>query len=411
METIEAQTLAAPAPQTKLGEKGFIVYIAFLSAFIPLSTDIYLPALPSMVENLNTTPALVNLTIVFFFVFFALGTLFWGPLSDKYGRKPVLLAGLLLYTLASFLCVFSTSIYALIIFRVLQAIGCGSATAISNAIIKDSFEGERRGKILAIVQSMALTSPIVAPVIGAFILNAMSWRGVFIVLTVIGVISVAGTFLMDETLTKKSTGNILATIKKLRGAVQNKSLMYLLFTFAFMQIAFMSYITGSSYIYVDGFGVSEQMYSFYFSANAVFLLLGPLLYIQAAKRFNYRSIIKFSFLVVAVCGLMILLFGNTGPLVFCLILIPASLFGNMLGPIRMNLMIEQVDDDMGAASSIIMCTFTLIGSIGMLLISIDFINKVTLMGSLYLAMSLICLAAWLKVSRLPIIRHLDYAKK
>jgi MFS transporter, DHA1 family, multidrug resistance protein len=407
MENIEARTAYVPIAQTKLGDKGFVAYIAFLAAFIPLSTDIYLPALPSMVESLDTTPALVNLTIILFFIFFALGTLFWGPMSDKYGRKPVLLAGILLYTVASLSCVFSTNIYALILFRVLQAIGCGSATSISNAIIKDSFEGERRGKILAIVQSMALTSPIVSPVIGAFILGVMSWRGVFVVLTIIGLISAAGTFLMVETLEKKSEGNILTAIKKLGGAFQNKALMYLLITFALMQIATMSYITGSSYIYVDGFGVSEQAYSFYFAANAVFLLLGPLLYIQAEKLFNYRSIIRTSFIIVATSGLLIMIFGNISPLIFCLILIPASLFGNMLGPIRMNLMIEQVDDDMGAASSVIMCSFTLIGSIGMLLISADFMNKVILMGSLYLIMSLICLFAWLKVSKMPIIRHLN----
>lgn len=93
--------------QKYLGEKGFIVFIAFLGAFIPLSTDVYLPALPRMVESLNTTTSMVNLTLVFFFIFYAVGTLFWGPLSDKYGRKPILLVGLSIYTVASILCIFS----------------------------------------------------------------------------------------------------------------------------------------------------------------------------------------------------------------------------------------------------------------------------------------------------------------
>ena len=407
MQNIEVQAAPAVVMQTKLGEKGFIAFIAFLGAFIPLSTDIYLPALPSMVEHLDTTPTLINLTIIFFFIFYALGTLFWGPLSDKFGRKPVLLVGLLFYSAASFFCIFAGDIYALIVFRILQAIGCGSATAISNAIIKDSFVGEKRGKILAIVQSLSTTSPIVSPVLGAFILGITTWRGIFIVLAFIGLISVIGTLLMDETLQHRSEGNLLVTMKKLGGALQNKSLMYLLITFSLIQIAFMSFITASSYIYVDGFGVSEKVYSLYFSANAVFLMLGPMVYIQASKHVNYRILIRVCYSVVAISGLMILLFGKTGPLIFFLALFPASLFGSMVNPIRMNLMIEQVPHDMGAASSVIMCTITLFGAIGMLIISSDVINRVILLGILYLAMGIASLSAWLIVSRLPIIKHLD----
>jgi DHA1 family bicyclomycin/chloramphenicol resistance-like MFS transporter len=393
--------------QTKLGERGFIVFLAFLGAFVPISTDVYLPALPKMVDNLNTTPTLVNLTIVLFFIFYAVGTLFWGPFSDKYGRKPVLLMGLLVYTISSFLCIFAANVYALILFRIFQAIGCGAATAISNAIVKDYYFGEKRGRILAIVQSLSTTSPIVSPVIGAFILGITTWRGIFVFLAVVGVISVIGTFMMVETIETKSTGNMMDTLNKLAATMQNKSLMVLLFTFALIQIAFMSFITASSYIYVDGFGVSEKMYSFYFSMNAVFLLLGPLFYIQALKLVNYRTIIKGSFIIMAISGLLVVLIGNFSPLFFCLALIPASFFANMQGPARMNLMIEQVDKDMGAASSVIMCTFTLFGAIGMMLISIEGINKILLIGGLYMLIGMISLIAWLFVSRMPIVKHLD----
>ena len=407
MQNIEIQAAPAAVTQSRLGEKGFIAYIAFLSAFVPLSTDMYLPALPSMVDHLNATPAVVNLTIVLFFVFYAVGTLFWGPFSDKYGRKPVLLVGLSLYTLASFMCIFAGNVYLLIVYRVLQAIGCGSATAISNAIIKDAYTGEKRGRILAIVQSLTMASPIISPVIGAFLLGVTSWRGIFALLSVIALFSVIATFMMDETHHSLSEGNILLTLKKLPNVFRNKSLVYLLITFALIQIATMSFVTASSYIYVDGFGVSEKTFSLYFAANAIFYLVGPLLYIEIFKHINYRLLIRISYIIFALSGLMMVLIGRTGPLIFSLCLLPASLFGSIIGPVRMNLMIEQVTHDMGAASSVIMCTFTLFASIGMMLISSDFINRVLLLGILYCAMGIISLAAWVMVSKMPIIKHLD----
>ncbi len=405
MDNITIEEEQVKSSQKYLGDKGFIVFIAFLGAFIPLSTDIYLPALPRMVESLHTTPGMVNLTLIFFFLFYAGGTLVWGPLSDKYGRKPVLLIGLSIYTAASILCIFSTNVYELIAFRILQSIGCGSATAVSTAIVKDLYSGKKRVRILAIVQSMATTSPIVSPMIGAFILNVLSWRGVFVALSLVGVVSVAGSVAMQETIGARSEGNIKDALGRLGVVARNKGFITLLLTFALLNIAFMSFISASSYIYVDGFGVSEKGYSYYFAANAVFLLLGPMVYIRISKYIHYKTIIKAVYVVVALCGLLLITVGSKGPLVFCLCLIPASFCGNILGPPRTNLLIEQVQGDTGAASSLMGCTFTLFGSIGMLLISIGSANRVVLMGTLYLIIGIISLVSWLILLKKPYIRH------
>ncbi|MDN5316461.1 MAG: transporter, family, multidrug resistance protein [Thermoanaerobacterium sp.] len=400
------QKNTAKKTQKYLGEKGFVLFIAFLSAFIPLSTDAYLPALPRMVESLNTTASMINLTLVLFFIFYAVGTLFWGPLSDKYGRRPILIIGLSIYTAASILCIFSSSVYTLILYRILQSIGCGSATAVSTAIIKDLYSGKKRVRILAITQTIATTSPIVSPVIGAFILSVFSWRGVFIVFSIIGVISVAGSLAMEETISFRSEGSIFHAIGRLGAIAKNKSFRCLLLTFALLNIAFMSFITGSSYIYVNGFGVSEKVYSYYFSVNAVFLLLGPMVYIRLSKYFHYKTIINAAYIVITISGLLLITIGNLGPIVFCLSLIPASLFGNILGPPRTNLMIEQVHGDIGAASSLIGFTFTLFGSIGMVIISTDFVNRVVLIGALYFTIGIVSLVLWSIVSKKPYVKHI-----
>lgn len=390
--------------QKILGEKDFIIFIAFLGAFIPLSTDVYLPALPRMVDSMNTTTSMINLTLVLFFLFYAAGTLFWGPVSDKYGRKPVLMVGLSLYTIASILCIFAVNVYALILYRILQSIGCGAATAVSTAMVKDTYNGEKRIKILAIVQTMSTTSPIVSPVLGAFILSVLSWRGVFAVLSLIGIISLTGTFLMEETITYRSKESVLRTIGRLKIVAKNKAFISLLIMFSLLNIAFMSFISASSYIYVDGFGVSEKMYSFYFSANAVFLLLGPMVYLKLSRYIHYKFIIKIAYIVITISGMSLLVIGRKAPELFCLSLIPASLFGNILGPPRTNLMLEQVEGDTGAASSLLGCVFTVFGSFGMLIIAANFLDKVVLMGILYIVVGIISLILWGILSRKSFIK-------
>ena len=129
--------------QKYLGKKGLVIFLALLSAFVPLSTDLYLPALPTMTQYFHVQVYQTNLTLILFFIFYSLATLVWGPLSDKYGRRTVLIIGLSMYAVASGLCAVSLSIYQLMFFRVLQAIGCGAASATATAIVKDAYQGKK----------------------------------------------------------------------------------------------------------------------------------------------------------------------------------------------------------------------------------------------------------------------------
>ena len=237
------------AAQDRLGRKGLVIFLALLSAFVPLSTDLYLPALPTMTKFFHVPEYQTNLTLILFFIFYSLATLIWGPLSDKYGRRPVLLAGLSIYAVAGGLCALSTDIYLLMFFRVVQAVGAGAASAVATAIVKDVYRGKRRESILALVQSMVVISPAVAPVIGALLLNLTSWRGVFVTQALLGLLVIAGAAAFRETLEAGHSGSIAYTLGRLGVVLKNPAFSSLLLIFSMVSITTMAFISSSSYIY------------------------------------------------------------------------------------------------------------------------------------------------------------------
>ncbi|MDQ7094426.1 multidrug effflux MFS transporter [Desulfosporosinus sp. PR] len=395
-------------PQKYLGEKGFLTLIGFLSAFIPLSTDLYLPALPRMAENFQVSPGLINLTLILFFLFYAAGSLFWGPLSDKYGRRRILLIGLVLYTLASALCALAGNVYQLIGFRVIQAIASGAATAVGQAVVKDSYGGRKRVSVLALVSSMTMISPIVAPVLGALLLRFTSWRGVFAALAVIGfLITIAG-FAMEETIEERYSGGILQSLGRLKVVAQNPGFLILLLTFSLMGIAMMSFISSSSYIYVGQFGLTEQVYSYYFAFNALFMVIGPLLYTRVARYLKRNFIISLSYVITGLSGFFVSLIGDMSPVIFALTLLPATLAGSITRPPTANLMLEQQTSDTGAAVSLMSCAFTVFGSIGMIIISLDWANRIRVMGLMYAVLALVSFVIWSLISQKPFVQKVTH---
>lgn len=392
--------------QKYLGKKGLIGLIAFLSAFVPLSTDLYLPALPGMAMFFGVSTDLANLTLILFFVFFAAGTLFWGPLSDKYGRRPVLLIGLSIYSLAGFLCAGSGDIYHLIIFRILQAVGGSGAFAVATAMIKDVYEIENREAILALVQSMVLISPMTAPVLGAFLLRFTSWRGIFLVLGGIGLLALAGSIALQETIDKRYTGTMLQAWGRLGKVARNPGFTILLIIFSMLSVSSMAFIAASSYIYINSFGLSEQVYSYYFALNALGMITGPMLYMRLSRRFLRRSIIMACFAAVSVSGLMIALLGNIMPMVFALTLLPATVMASCVRTPGANLMLEQQEEDTGSASALMSCFGILMGSLGMTIISLSWSDPILVLGEMNILAGLTCLILWRMLANRPFIKQI-----
>jgi len=380
------------------GDKRFVVLLAYLSAFGPFSTDLYLPALPGMAEYFQAPISQVNMTIIAFFLFFGIGTLFWGPLSDKYGRKPILLTGVGLYTAGSALSACAGGIHQLIAFRILQAIGGGAIIAVAIAIVKDTYSGRRRESILAVIQSIMLLAPIIAPIPGALILQFTSWRGAFWVMTGLGCIGFLGSLTLAETLRIRYAGTIPQALGRLIVVLRNPSFAVLLVLFSFMAIPMMAYVAGSSYMYIQHFGLTEMQFSYFFVLNAIFCPVGPMLYVLLSKRFRRGSIIVFGFIMFIVSGVLIICVGTHSPWFLVASVVPMTIFGGAVRPPGAHLLLEQQKEDTGSASSLMSCFGILFGSIGMLMISIDWNDLVPILGTLTLLSGLASVFLWLAIA-------------
>ncbi|MDI3481639.1 MAG: transporter, family, multidrug resistance protein [Tepidanaerobacteraceae bacterium] len=392
--------------QEYLGNKGLIIFLALLSAFVPLSTDLYLPALPTMTKYFQTQDYLTNLTLILFFVFFSIGTLIWGPLSDKYGRRPVLLVGLIGYIVASFLCSTALNVYQLIFFRILQATGGSVASALATAIVKDVYEGRKRESILALVQSMVVICPAVAPVIGALLLKITSWRGVFVTQALLGIVTFVGALAFQETLEARSNGSIMQTIGRLGVVLKNPGFTFLLIIFSMLSITSMAFISASSYIYQDVFMLSSQVYSYYFAFNAAGMLAGPLIYLKLSARFKRFSIINACFITIVLSGIFIYALGNTGPQAFAIMLLPATIAASCTRPPSTFFMLEQQKEDAGSASSLMSSFATVMGSAGMVIVSFVPGNLVKLVGAVNIVFGMICGLMWLAATKGPVLNKL-----
>ncbi|MGR5360543.1 multidrug effflux MFS transporter [Vibrio mediterranei] len=383
--------------QPILGQKGTLFFLVIISAFPPLTIDLYLPALPTMVDIFNTTESMVNLTLSSYFVTYAIGLLFWGPLSEKFGRKPILLIGIGAYMLASIACAMAGSIEHLIGSRVLQAFAGSAITVVSTAIVKDMFEGREREKIMATIMSLVIIAPMVAPVLGAFLLKVASWRMMFVTLAVFGALASILAMCYRETLQSQYTGSLARSWTRLGVVMTNPRFVMLLCIFSIAPMALMAFLAAGSYIYINGFGLTEQEFSYYFAFNAMCASLGPSIYMKLSRHTSVQKVITLCFLILALMGVLTLTIGSTAPWVFALIAAPATLMVIMMRVPGTNLMLDQQDKDTGSAVALIQFFAMICGSTGMLLVSMRPEALIANLGMIQLAIGILGGLLWFVV--------------
>lgn len=381
--------------QPILGNTGTLIFLVIISAFPPLSTDLYLPALPNMVEALRTNQSMINLTLSSYFIVYAFGLLFWGPLSEKFGRKPILLIGASIYVVASFLCANANDIQQLIGFRIIQAFGGSAVTVVATAIIKDLYSGRDRERIMATIMSLVVIAPMIAPVIGAMLLKIATWQMIFVFLGIFGLVAIALSLCLKETLESRYTGSVTSAWARLGVVLKNPSFLLLLAVFSLTPMSMMAFVASGPYIYVEEFGLSEQEFSYIFAVNALFASIGPRAYIKASQYIPSDRIITCCFLLLIICGSLTYSFGETSPWIFALLIALATLATITTRVPGTNLMLNQQDKDTGSAVAIIQFTAMIGGAIGMTLVSIESNSLIKTLGIIQLSIGLLSVLLWI----------------
>lgn len=385
--------------QKYLKKGGLLAFVATLGMAPPLSTDMYMPSLPVMAEEFNTSTMLVNLTLVVFFLFMAIGMLLFGPLSDKYGRKSPLIAGLACYAAGSIGCSISPAISIMILFRCIEALGAGAMVSISVAIIKDSFDGKLRDNAIAIVQSLSVIAPIASPVIGAVILKFASWRMVFIILTGIAIVCILAGILFQESISpeEKSDGTVGDSIKQMAVIGKNPNFTPFLLSASVYSAPFMAYLAIASYMYQEFFGLSPARFSIFFAVNAALSVFGPMLFIYINEKLSAKKIMWGLLGSAMIFSLLIAFFGHIAPIIFLCCFIPYSITNTFMRPYSTAILLDQQEGDTGSASALLNFCNTLFGSLGMMMGSLKWPSYIFGLSATMISFTVISAVIWVLI--------------
>jgi DHA1 family bicyclomycin/chloramphenicol resistance-like MFS transporter len=281
-----------------------------LSAFGPLSIDMYLPALPAMADDLAAAPSLVQLTLTACLLGLATGQLVGGPISDARGRRGPLLVGIAVYVVASLLCALAPSVGVLIAMRFLQGLAGAFGIVIGRAVVRDLTEGREAAALFAALILVNGVAPILAPVLGAGILHVTSWRGVFVLLAAIGVLLFAVTAtVLGETLpaAQRRPGGLRATLRTFRELLGDARFVGCVLASGLAFASMFAYISGSPFVLQEVYGASPAVFSLLFAANGLGIVLAGRLSQRLSARHDPAVLLRAGLVATAAGGLALLL--------------------------------------------------------------------------------------------------------
>jgi MFS transporter, DHA1 family, multidrug resistance protein len=297
----------------RLGKLTFM--LGSLTALGPLSIDMYLPSFQAIARDLTASPAQVQLTLAVFFVALGIGQAFYGPLSDRFGRRRPLCFGLALYVLASAGCALARSIEALVAWRFAQALGGCAGMVIARAVVRDRFDEREAARFFSLLILVTGLAPILAPSIGGQILVFFSWRAIFWTLAGFALVGfITATFLLPESLPpeRRTVGGVATALRVYARLLRDRAFMRYALSGALVISGMFAYIFGSPFVFMQIYGVRPERFGWIFGAIALGLIGASQLNRVVLARVAGARILSHALVVTAAAGVILLVMAWTG---------------------------------------------------------------------------------------------------
>jgi len=284
---------------------GLTVLLGALAGMTALAVDMSLPSLPTITASFNASPQSVQLTLSLFLVGYAGAQLFCGPLSDRFGRRRVLIGGLAIYTLAGYACAVSPGIETLVIARLIQGCGACVGPVLGRAVVRDHMTGPRAVQTLSYITLTMSIAPLVAPIIGGFLINHFGWQAIFVFLGSFGMLLLAATVLLFPESLKNPDPNALRLSRLISNGgafFSNRRSLGCALVNAFVFAGLFSFLSGSSFVLIEVYGVPVGQFGFYFALSAVGLIIGAFINGRLAHRYSSEQVMRGGFALLLGAG-------------------------------------------------------------------------------------------------------------
>ncbi len=373
---------------------GFLaVWMMVITTIQWIILDMYLPALPILVDEFGVTEGELNVTLNAGIIFAAVATIIGGTLSDRFGRKVIMVLGMLLGIVGNIFCALSNGVAMLCIMRGMAGFGSGVVDTVAAAILKDSFTGKRFQKNMTILQAVAAVGPIFGPALGSFLINISSWRFIFFLLAGGTFMTMIPMLVYTETLPKENrfSNRFSDVAKETVHIAKTPAFSLFLGIIAFLTIPIWAYVAVSSYIFIDDFGLDNTGYGVYYAIGTVFSVIAPFIYLALAKKLTSRMIVRITLILMLASGIMLLTIGEINPVLLILCVVPMYFSEGIIRPLGLVILLEEYSYVAGSASALIQFVVNIVGSVGTALATMGWNSMVH--GTGVITMGFVALAA------------------
>lgn len=307
--------LAVSRPLTQTGTSAdadnhglhVLVILSALLAFASISTDLYLPAMPVMAASLQADSATMELTISGYLAGFSVGQLFWGPFSDRFGRRLPVALGLMLFIIGSAGCALAADGTTLITWRVVQALGACANVVLARAMVRDLYQGRQAAQKLSTLMTIMAIAPLAGPTVGGQILHLLSWQAIFWTLVIVGLATLASLLLLPETLPheRRRPTSSRAILMRYGTLFRNRKFLTYIATGGFFYAGTFAYIAGSPFAYIDYYHVNPQWYGALFGAGIVGMMVTNQANARLLNRFDSDTMMTIGGLIAGFAGVVL----------------------------------------------------------------------------------------------------------